>query len=153
MKRLFSILCAMILFAGLTTGQASAISYCKDMEPLGDKSWDDEIHIDVGTTLEVDLWINDIPPVISGGLFLIMDSTLGTVTDIVVADGNEQPGQWDAGSTTDKLPAPSFSGATLCQPRVPVQRRGHCPPVAELDHERTAGHSNVSGHCRFICQT
>ena len=110
MKRLFSILCAMILFAGLTTGQASAISYCKDMEPLGDKSWDDEIHIDVGTTLEVDLWINDIPPVISGGLFLIMDSTLGTVTDIVVADGNEQPGQWDAGSTTE-LPNPIGVGS------------------------------------------
>ena len=101
MKKFFTIMCAMTLAIGLTAGQVFAISYCKDIEPVGDKSWDDEITIDVGTTVEVDLWINDIPAVISGGLFLLMDSTLGTVTDIVVADGIEQPGQWNSVSTTE----------------------------------------------------
>ena len=101
MKKLFMIMCAMLLVVGLTAGQASAISYCKDIAPDGTKSFDDEATIDVGATVEVDIWINDIPAVISGGLFLFMDSNFGTVTDIIVADNNEQPGQWDASATTE----------------------------------------------------
>ena len=101
----------MALVVGLTAGQVFAIGYCKDMNPADpkDKSFEDEITIDVFDVLEIDLYLNDVPQaVVSGGCFLTWNSAdaTGAVTDIVVADGNEQPGPWDSSSTAE-VPNPN----------------------------------------------
>lgn len=118
MKKFFFV-CVFMLTLGLLSSPVFALQYCKDFlescNPGGSllsfKTFDESYTVGVGETFEIDIWLNDVPqPLISGGVYLLMDSTLGTVTDIVVADGNEQPGQWDSGATSE-TPNPSGLGS------------------------------------------
>ena len=116
---------------GLMLDNVSATTYCKDFLEYGNpggwsnslKTWDEEIVVSVGSTYEIDVWINDIPfpptGLIGGGFVLISDPLASPcmIEAIEVYDGVNGPeGPWDPDITgiTEFLPSNPGSYMVTC---------------------------------------
>ena len=110
MKKLYTILCVMVLVCGLTAGQAFAIDYCKDINQTTNPgtNYQDEVTVDSGSVIVMDIQINDVPEGLgSGGVAWLYDPTMITVLDAEPFDSldmyDNPPAPpltiWDAGSS------------------------------------------------------
>ena len=110
MLKKISVMGIVLFMFGLMLGNVSATTYCKDFLEYGNpggwynslKTWDEEIVVSVGSTYEIDVWINDIPflpkGMIGGGFFLISDPLVCPciIETIEIYDGVNGPeGPWD----------------------------------------------------------
>jgi hypothetical protein len=97
------VICSCLLLLVFTTGIASAqISYCKDfLEPGNEdgslKTFDEEWTLEQNETVEMNIWINDIPEsqLLTAGFFIEFDPALINITNVVPNDINNG-GPWDA---------------------------------------------------------
>ncbi len=64
------------------------------------KTWDETWEMNEGETIDMDIWINDVPePMLTAGCFITYDTTLINITSFVPNDTNSG-GQWDGESTS-----------------------------------------------------
>ena len=108
----FRVICICAVLVGFMAGQAVAqISYCKDfLEPGNPGGWsasaktfDDEWVLGEGeTTVDMDIWINDVPEpqLLTGGCILVYDPAFVQITSLIPYD-NANGGPWDSGLTTN----------------------------------------------------
>ena len=105
MNRLL-IVCALVL--SLIGSPCFAIEYCKDFLESGNpggwngsslKTWDEEWTMNVGQTIEMDIWVNDAPEdLLTGGCYITYDPALVSLTNILPYD-TSNGGFWDSGLT------------------------------------------------------
>jgi len=91
-----------------TSPVAAQISYCKDfLEPGNPGGWnesslktfEDTWVLNEGDTVEVDIWINDLPEdLLTAGCFITYDPALVAVTKVMPYD-TSNGGPWDSGMT------------------------------------------------------
>ena len=106
MKRL-SIVCSLILTLVVTP--CFAIQYCKDFLEAGNpggwtgslKTFEDEWTMGTSETIDVDIWINDVPEqLLTAGFWISFDPALVSVVGVEVYNNSVLPGPWDPGFTT-----------------------------------------------------
>jgi len=75
------------------SGSAFSIEYNTDVSP--------ELTVEVGECFNMDVRLDQVPePLLTAGFLITHDSSLATIVDVIVYDGNDLPGPWDAGFTT-----------------------------------------------------
>jgi hypothetical protein len=67
------------------------------------KTWDEEWTLNAGEEIYLDIWFNIDCSLITGGLWIVFDPAEVSLLDVQVYDGNELPGPWDSGFTTELL--------------------------------------------------
>jgi hypothetical protein len=85
-----------------------AIEYCKDFLEGGNpggwngsslKTWDETWTMNVGQTVDMDIWVNDAPEaLLTGGFAIIYDPVSVALTNVIPYD-TSNGGPWDAGIT------------------------------------------------------
>jgi len=94
--------------ATTTTTIVSPLAYCKDFLEQGNpggwngslKTFDDEWALSPSGTVDMDIWLNDVPePMLTSGCYITYDPELITITNFVPND-TTIGGQWDGGFTT-----------------------------------------------------
>ena len=101
MVKKLSVACACILVLALSVAAAAAeISYCKDFLEPGNqdgslKTFDEEWTLDQNETVEMNIWINDVPDsLLTAGFFIEFDPALIQITNVVPND-TDHDGPWD----------------------------------------------------------
>jgi len=117
MKKLL-IIFALILAPGLFTAPAVlaanyAADYLEGGNPGGwtasSKTFDDAagIHVSVGDTFDVDIWMRECPgSATNGGFWINYEASLVQITAVDAYDGADLPGPWTSGNT-GKIPNPT----------------------------------------------
>jgi hypothetical protein len=86
----------------------SPYSYSKDFLEQGNpggwigslKTFDDEWALSPSGTVDMDIWLNDLPePMLTAGCYITFDPDLITITNLVPND-THNGGQWDGGATS-----------------------------------------------------
>ena len=100
MKCLSTVLISALLVV-LMSGYAIPIEYNTNISP--------ELTVEVGECFYMDVRLDEVPePLLTAGFFIILDSSLATIVDVAVYDGNDlTPEIWDAGFTRE---APDAAG-------------------------------------------
>jgi hypothetical protein len=95
----------------LSAGPAvSQISYCKDFLEPGNqdgslKTFDEEWTLEQNETVEMNIWINDVPAsLLTAGFFIEFDPALVNITSVLPNDSNNG-GPWDAVDVTQNFEA------------------------------------------------
>ena len=142
-RKLFSIMSMVVLVFGLAAGQAFAIGYAIDISPTTQPGtdFDDEITIDVGTQITIDLQLTDVPkPLLTAGAGIAYDPNLLKVVSTAIYDGTEIArddggAEWDAGSSQaidlGPLPPPDDN---LNSNDVPRKRRYGCSKMIQMQY-------------------
>ena len=99
------VVCTCIVVLALTAYPAVAqISYCKDFLEPGNqdgslKTFDEEWTLAQNETVEMNIWINDVPEsqLLTAGFFITYDPAMVTVVSVEAYETPEGP--WDGGLT------------------------------------------------------
>lgn len=83
--------------------------YSKDFLEIGNpggwstswKTWDEEWTLNTGEEIYLDIWVNIDCLLITGGFWIESDPSEISILDVQVYDGDELPGPWDSGFTTE----------------------------------------------------
>ena len=101
MVKKLSVACACILVLALSvTAAVAEISYCKDFLEPGNqdgslKTFDEEWTLDQNETVEMNIWINDVPDsLLTAGFFIEFDPASIQITNVVPND-TDHGGPWD----------------------------------------------------------
>ena len=119
MKKLL-IIYVLIIALGLMSVPAFGIQYCKDfLEPGnaggwtdGLRTWDEVWTMIVSETIEVDIWLNDVPELLQfGGVFInVLDLSKATIVNVEPFDGIVLLGPW----TTKSIVTEVLQGQIYC---------------------------------------
>ena len=87
------------------SGSALSIEYNTDISP--------ELTVEIGECFYMDIRLDDVPaPLITAGFFIVHDSSLASIVDVAVYDGEVTPSLWDPGFTF-KVPDADGPGTYL----------------------------------------
>jgi hypothetical protein len=114
------------------------------------KTWDEELVLNVGEEIYLDVWVNIYCPLIWGSFWIVFDPDEISLLDIQVYDG-ELPGPWDPGFTT-KVPDPDGPGTymvTFGNVSPPVQQDLDGDIILSRVHLRYEG----GGNTQIVIQT
>jgi len=116
----FTCIAAIALLAGLLISPASGVEYATDFLEPGNpggvsgslKTFDDEWTIETGHTVDMDIWVANLPEkIITAGFFIDYDESMVAIVNCDAYDG-ALPGPWDA-DMTNKVDNPSGPGTYM----------------------------------------
>jgi hypothetical protein len=91
----------LIFVIAVVAENASAIEYNTNVSPA--------LTVEVGECFDMDIRLENVPTsLITAGFFMVYDSSLATIVNVSVYDGELEPDLWDSGSV--KVPDPAGPG-------------------------------------------
>ena len=111
MEKRFLVICLCLLFTclmGNSTVSHGALSYRVDVLEQGNlggldeslKTFDDEVTVTPSETVEIDVWLHDVPQeLLTAGFWVEFNPEQVQITSVDVYDGSTSPGPWDPGFT------------------------------------------------------